>query len=169
MRCCVDCWKEHWFETDSSIQMNAVCLIWLSLISVVISEWVPLLISKVLFRILLSFTWCMLCFVGQAWQLLFDQAFHVEYYLWCSYWLKLLRYVLAQVPLSPANFCDMEFIGKNHQDQTFGEKETSEPRPWLDDTPNNYWPTVLLPTLRYRPWFMCHRSWDSCCNTVILW
>ena len=51
MFCCMDRWNARWFEAESISQMKTICLIELQLISVVICEYVPLLILKVLFGV----------------------------------------------------------------------------------------------------------------------
>ena len=58
---CVDWWNMRWSESDSSIHMKVIYLIWLQLISRFINEHAPLLILKVLFQINNSFTLLVCC------------------------------------------------------------------------------------------------------------
>ena len=46
---CDDWQNARWVESDSSAQMNVICLIWLQPMSVAISGHTPLLVSKLLF------------------------------------------------------------------------------------------------------------------------
>lgn len=41
MWCCVHWWNSRWLESNSRIQMNAVCVIWLLLTSLIMNELAP--------------------------------------------------------------------------------------------------------------------------------
>ena len=47
---CGYCWNAQWFESDSWIQTNVICFIWLQLLSLVINEHVAWLIFTLLLR-----------------------------------------------------------------------------------------------------------------------
>ena len=91
-RYCVDCWNTPWFAwfaSRSSIWTNIICLTWLSLISLAISECVPLVILKILFRInhAASGSIVMLQLEGKTWRPL---CRHCTQNVSCSDQLKLL-------------------------------------------------------------------------------
>ena len=48
---CVDWWNAWWLESHSRIHIKVVCLLWLQLISLLMNERAPLLITKGLFGI----------------------------------------------------------------------------------------------------------------------
>ena len=75
----VDWWNAQWFESDSSSQMNAVCLIWLQLISLISQKAECFFL---LLQIHQSSTVAVLWIVGQTWWLLCVTGLFAQITIW---------------------------------------------------------------------------------------
>ena len=103
MWCSADWWNPWWFEHDSSVQMNVICLIWLQPISLFITERAPWRILKV-WSESTSLLFCCYVLARGTNMVAAFKAFHMEYYLWRSEWSQFSAQVSGSLEPSVVAF-----------------------------------------------------------------